>query len=75
MAQYRNDFKLIRVGKKGGTRFGSGCLNHFKSQLCRVFAKLFEVLFPFHGKQLLFGVVAFLAARRHVSLGAFSTPG
>jgi hypothetical protein len=34
--------------------------------------KLLQVLFPFHGEQLLFGVVAFFAAGHHVAFGAFT---
>ena len=37
--------------------------------------ELLEILLPFHGQQLLFGVVAFLAAGRHVALGALAAAG
>ena len=37
--------------------------------------ELLEVLFPFHGKQMFFGVVAFFAAGRHIALGAFAAAG
>ena len=37
--------------------------------------KLFQILLPFHGKQLLFGRVAFLAAGCHVAPDAFTAPG
>ena len=38
-------------------------------------AELLEVLFPFHGQQLLFGVVAFLAAGHYVAFGALAAAG
>jgi len=37
--------------------------------------ELLKVLFPFHGKQLFFGVVAFFAAGRHIAFGALAAPG
>lgn len=37
--------------------------------------KLFQILLPLHGEQLLFGRVAFLAAGDHVAPGAFAAPG
>ena len=37
--------------------------------------KLFQILLPFHGEQLLFGCVALLAAGDHVAPGAFAAPG
>jgi len=46
----------------------------FKSLNQRL-VKLFQILFPFHGKQLLFSRVAFLAAGYHVAPGAFTAPG
>jgi hypothetical protein len=60
---------------KGGPCLGSDCAIRFNSQLKRILVKLLEVLFPFHGKHLFFGVVAFFAAGRHVSLGAFTPSG
>jgi len=46
----------------------------FKSLKQRL-VKLFQILLPFHGKQLLFSRVAFLAAGSHVAPGAFAAPG
>ena len=37
--------------------------------------KLCQILLPFHGKQLLFSRVAFLAAGCHIAPGAFTAPG
>ena len=37
--------------------------------------ELFKVLFPFHGQQLFFIVVAFFAAGHHVASGAFTAAG
>ena len=37
--------------------------------------KPLQILLPFHGKQLLFGRVAFLTARCHIASSAFTTPG
>ena len=48
-------------------------LVRFKS-LNQLLVKLFQVLLPFHGKKLLFGRVAFLAAGYHVAPGAFAAP-
>ena len=37
--------------------------------------ELFQVLIPFHGKQLFFGRVAFFAAGHHIALGALAAAG
>ena len=47
----------------------------FDSSNFSFFIELLEVLFPFHGKQLLFSVVAFFAAGHHIALGALAAAG
>ena len=37
--------------------------------------KFLQVLFPLHGQQLFFGIVAFFAARHDIASGALSAPG
>ena len=37
--------------------------------------ELFQVLIPFHGKQLFFGIVALFAAWHDIAFGAFSAAG
>ena len=37
--------------------------------------KLFEILLPFHGQQLLFGIVAFFAAGHYITFGALAAAG
>ena len=39
------------------------------------FVKLLQILIPFHGQQLFFGIVAFFAARDHVPPGALPSAG
>ena len=53
-------FRLVRV--------------RFK-RLNQRWVKLCQILLPFHGKQLLFSRVAFLAAGCHVAPGAFTATG
>ena len=52
-------------------------MGHHQARATRldIFMKFFKVLFPFHGEQLFFGVVAFLAAGRHIAFGAFTAAG
>ena len=44
-------------------------------QTLGIIVELYEILFPFHGQQLFLGIVAFLAAGRHIALGAFAAAG
>ena len=48
---------------------------HRIKNLNQRWVKLFQILLPFHGKQLLFSRVAFFAAGDHVAPGAFAAPG